>query len=159
MSINKAEQSLNDKLVNDIEEIKQQLIALKTHLQPIGADMLDIRVGSTVTISAVTVTAGGALNVTFTIHPTSDLVLTLYNFEITVFVDTYDDAHKYPDGSSLIAAQRNIKFESWLDWEDSIDNATFLFIKAYKMRVVNNDTASHNYYIKWTPIFPKFSAV
>lgn len=158
MALNKTEQSLEDKLIRDIEDMKQQLITLKTHLQPMGADMLDIRTGNVATATSSSVPAGSAINVSFSVNPVSDLVLSLYNFEVTVYVDVFNDTNKYPDGSLITSPQRNLKFESWLDWADSWNDIAHSFIRVYKIRIVNNDSSAHVYYVNYQAVFPKFTA-
>lgn len=157
MAINKAEQSLEAQLVNTIKRLEDEMLQLKTHLQPMGADQLDVRTGTTVTVGPVTLTAGSSLTSAFTTQPVSDFVLTLFNFEVTAFVDTYDNGHKYSDGSSLTSGQRNMRFEAWHDWQDSYSDLANFFVRCYKVRIVNTDSVSHDYYIKYLAIFPKFT--
>ena len=154
MAINKAELTLQDKLINDIEQLKQQMIMLKTNIQKVGADVLDIQSGNLVSATSATILAGNSVTMSITNSGITDKVLTIMNYEFTVYVDTKDLAHAYPSGS-LTSAQRLLKLESWLDFitsDEGTDNH-----RTYIIRIVNQDTVSHVYFIDFKIITPKFS--
>ncbi len=151
MAINKAEQSLEDKLTRDIKELKDEILALKTHPQPIGADGISMTYGTAST--SLTLAAGAALTAGFIFTPTSDFVFNLYDFLLTIYVDVYDSAYAYSGGTSLTTAQRTLNLESWCDYLNS--RFTAPFSRQYRIRVRNNDVSTHTYYIDMSLIYPK----
>jgi len=154
MAINKTKQSLEDSLVKRVKDLEDQQIFLKTHPQPVGADILDVD-SSFTSAGPITVAAGSALTLSITITPTTDFVLTLYNFEFTLYVDVFDSAHRYSGGASLSAGQRSLSLESWLDYEESDESTDFH--RTYKIRMKNTDAVSHDYYINFLSIMPRLS--
>ena len=154
MAINKTKQSLEDSLVQRVKDLEDQLTYLKTHPQPIGADILDIRT-SFLAYGPATLAAGQTTTVAITTTPLSDFVLTLFNFEFTVYVDVRDGAHAYSGGGSLSSGQRNLSLESWLDYNSSLESGDYHRI--FIIRIKNNDSVSHDYYIDYLAIHPKFT--
>lgn len=154
MSVNKAEQMLKDKLVTTVKDASEQLVLIKTHPQPIGADILLVDSGFT-SAGPITLGAGSATTLSVTITAISDFVLTLYNFEFTVYVDVFDSAHRYSGGGSLTSGQRSMSLESWLDYEES--DETTDFHRTFKVRMKNTDAISHDYYVNLLFIHPKLT--
>jgi len=152
MSINKSENSLSDSLVNMITEHERMLRELKTGNQPIGADTLSVVWGGQdISVGPVTVPADAYTYVGFTTTPALP-ILTLYNFEITLYVDGNTHNDMFPNGSNLTTGARHATFINWLDWEDSNEGTG---VRKVKVHVHNLDTVSHNYYLMYAAILPK----
>ena len=156
MAVNKAEQTLDNTLINRMNAIEQQLITLKTQPQPIGADNIDTRASGTTATSPITVPTGSRTSFTITITPTSDFVLNLVLLEVSIFIDGTADGNKYPNGSLLTADAKKMAFENWHDWADSIESGDFH--RAFKVVMTNNGASSHDYVMKFKLIYPKYTA-
>lgn len=150
MSTNKAEQTLEKRLINDIEELKRQVREIKT-VQRIGGDVLTTIASSLVTNGPVTTSPGLGANFTITVTPGSP-ILTLWNYLFTIYVDVLDSAHEFPNGASLTADQRKLTIMNWIDWANSSDITN---IRVFKIRVRNDDSSSHDYYIKFKIYIPE----
>lgn len=150
MSTNKAEQTLEKRLINDIEELKRQVREIKT-VQRIGGDVLTTIASGLVTSGPVTTAAGLGANFNITVTPGSP-ILTLWNYLFTVYVDVLDAAHEFPNGASLTADQRKLTIMNWIDWANSSDITN---IRLFKIRVRNDDSVSHDYYIKFKIYIPE----
>ncbi len=150
MAINKSEQSLEDKLLNDVNELKNQLLYLKTHPQPIGADGIKYAVANGGT--SITVASGATSTISFKFTPSSDFVLNGYDYLLTIIIDTYDTAHLYAGGASLTAGQRNLDLEHWMDFQNS--DFVSPFGRIFNVHIKNNDSASHVYYVNIGLVYP-----
>ena len=152
MAINKSEQTLEDRLINDIDNLKRQLLTFKTHPQPVGADILQVEYTATTNAFALGVPAGSSVTVTITITPLSDFVLTLSTHMFTLYVDGYDAAHAYPNGASLTSAMRKLKLESWVDYNGS--KLVSPFGRAFIINVRNDDVSAHDYHFDHAILTP-----
>ncbi len=155
MSINKAQNGLDKRLVNDIAKIHRDLRELKTK-QPIGADVLKV-VGvpnglGVLLAGPLTLLGGqsGTFNVTTT--PSSQ-ILTIWNFAFTVYVDNTTNAYQWPNGSSITVGSGNIFCVPWLDWADSSDTTN---VRVFKVRISNEDpgAVTHSYYLRFKAYLP-----
>lgn len=153
MGKNLAEEALDKRLVNEVKGLRRDINDLKTS-QPIGADI--ISVASAPSTGALfggpfTVAAGSATTVIIQITPFSG-ILTLWNYLYTVYVDGSATDDAFPSGINLTAAKRNVIIMNWIDWADSSDTSN---IRMFKIRIRNEDTASHDYYLRFRAYLPK----
>jgi len=95
------------------------------------------------TASSQSVSAGGKGGFIITTTPT-DENLGLWNFLFSVYCDVEDAAHILPNGSSLTTAQKNCDVEIYTDWARSGDA---LNRRANIIKINNNDSSSHTYYL------------
>lgn len=156
MSINKAENQLENKLVNDIENLKRDMREIKTK-QPIGADVLQVAplpTSGALFAGPVTVASGSSVTFTVTFTPDSQ-TLTIWNVLFSLYVDADATANLFPSGSALTSAQRNLRVAGWFDWSSSSDSTN---MRAYKIHVRNEDAASHDYYIRIRAYLPTIGA-
>jgi hypothetical protein len=80
--------------------------------------------------------------------------LSIWNFLFSIVVDDitigtwpdgeYNYFHLFPIGPQLTNAQANLNLMQWLDWASSSDINN---IRVHNIRLTNNDTAPHNYYL------------
>lgn len=155
MAINKAEQQLENQLINRIANLEKELVRLKTSPQPIGADLLKVQNNTTTNIYALAVPAGSSLDVTITTTPNSDFVLTLSSHLLTLYIDGYDTAHSYPNGGSLASGQRKLELYSWIDYKLSDLISPFAIV--YVIHVRNNDVTAHDYHIDYSILTPQYT--
>lgn len=157
MSINRAENSLEDKLLNKLAGMERDIREMKSAIQPIGGDALDIEATPMVQAASLTIAAGGAATFNITAIPGSQ-TLTLWNFLWTMYIDGLADANQWPSNtagtSTLSAAQRSIRAFAWIDWADSSDSTN---VRVHKIRVENPDTASHTVTIKLKAYLPRLT--
>lgn len=155
MTINRAEQRPEDKLVRDIQGIKRFQHELKANPQYIGGDVLRVEpvpFGSYI-LGSTSIGAGSGITFNLTITPVLE-TLTLWNFLFDVYVDTNDPAYQYPAGTSLSVGQRNMRHEAWISFGDSSDLTN---VRVFKIRVTNLDTVSHTYYVRVRAYIPKLT--
>ena len=159
MGTNKAENQLQDKLYNMIMNHDRMLRELKAASQPVGADIVAItRVPaypSYLLAGPVTLAAGAAATFQGLFTPASS-TLTLWNFEHSLYIDVLDEDHRFSDGASLTSGQRAAVMQTWVDWATSSDVSN---ARMYKVRVLNNDSSSHTYWIKVVAFLPKLAGV
>lgn len=99
---------------------------------------------SVATFGPLTIVSGITKTLVITVTPGNN-VLTLWNYLFTVTVDVADPVNYFfPGGSSLSAAQRNLRVYNWIDWANSNDTTN---VRAFFIRLENYDTNSHDYYI------------
>lgn len=157
MAINKAEQQLPDKLINDLTDLKRDMREIKSK-QPVGGDILQVQKipAGTATLFAGPLTiAGGGNTGTFIVTFVPDQsTLTLWNTLWTLWIDVVDNAHQFPQGSSLDLNMRAIALSSWWDWADSSDTSN---IRVFKIHILNNAGLSHDYYVKIKAYIPQLS--
>jgi len=156
MGVNKAEQSLEDKIIRDIDGLKRDLREIKTK-QPIGADILQVvplPLAGVGFAGPFTIPANGATNVNVNFTPDDD-TLTVWNFLWTLYIDVDDPDNAWPSGASLTAGQLNIHVFSWVDWFSSSDSTNE---RTYKIRILNDDTSSHDYYLRIRAYLPSIGA-
>lgn len=151
MSINKAENSLENRLVNQVAKHERDIREMKSAIQPIGGDSLAIQSTSILLGGPVNLVSGAWATMNITITPATQ-TLTLWNFLFTLYVDATDAAHAYPGGSALTASQRELDVQPWIDWGDSSDTTN---VRVYKVRLQNLDGINaHNYYIRFKAYYP-----
>jgi hypothetical protein len=154
MTINRAEQKPEDRLIRDLDGIKQFQHELKANPQPIGGDILRVEgVPAAYALAFTTIPAGTAITFTFQVIPYQQ-TLTLWNFAFDVYVDTNDVAHQFPNGASLTSAQRSLRLYNWLSWGDSSDATN---MRVFKVRVENTDASDHVYYVRIRAYIPKLT--
>lgn len=157
MSLNKVSQRLARRTVNDIRTLKRNVRELKTP-QPIGSGTLQVSRysntggGPPALVGPVTIPAGETGYFARTIVPNIP-VRALYDVLPAVWIDPVitggqpDYAHKFPNGSSLLAASSGkMGIGVYFDFVDSDDATTFN--RAYYVVINNLDSASHSYYME-----------
>lgn len=155
MGINRAEQRLDDRLINEVRRMRSDFRELKSFTQPIGGDGLlveGVPSGGAASGSA-TVTAGGLLSFTVTVTPLNQ-TLTVWNFAYTLLVDTNSAGYEYRYGSSLSAAQRKLRVQSRIDWASSSDATN---VRVYIVEIENYDTSDHDIYLYIRAYIPKLT--
>lgn len=155
MSINRAENSLENRQTKAIVEMQRSSLELKTKTQQIGADVVAVQgipSGGAAT-GSFTLATNSAATFTVTVTPTNQL-LTLWNFLFDIRVDVNDADHQFPNGAALTTAQRQMRQYEWISWGDSSDTTN---IRTFKVRVENYDTVSHDYYLVVRSYLPKLA--
>lgn len=160
MGINRAEQSINNRLVREVANNARDLRQLKSSIQPIGADILNvIRVpsGGYLFGGPVTLAAGEMVTFITTAVPSSD-ILTIWNFLHSIYVDSavVDSAYNWPNGSSITSDMRKVECMAWIDWGTSSDDFN---ARTYKVHVINNGSSSHTVAIAVRAYLPSLSGV
>jgi hypothetical protein len=155
MSINKTLLKDDRRLVNTVKTQSRNIRELKTP-QKVGADVLQVQSlpdSNTVLAfpggSGTYTLAANSLSTVYHAFPANYTTLTLWNFLVSLYVDPTsfspggiaDSAHLFPVGGSLTDAQRNMRFESWIDWADSSDTTN---ARMFIINVWNMDSAPHN---------------
>lgn len=159
MGVNKAEQRFEDRLIRKVLDNEKQMADLKAANQPAGADILGVSAlpsdGIPIGTGTVTVPSGGTVTVTINAFPFND-ILTLWNSSFTIYVDApvgpLTSSDKWPDGSNMTAAKRNLKVTHWLDYHDSFD-ATGK--RAFKLFIRNDDVSSHTVFVSFMFYLPE----
>lgn len=149
MSSNKVLLRSDRLLVNMVKNLNRNVRELKTP-QHNGADVLPVSISGAGIIGPFSIPAGAVRNAIFTVIPSAALD-TLWNFPFTAYVDSMDDAHKWPDGGSLSTAQQLIEVIGHQDYQD-YNQATN--VQTFKVRVINNDVSSHNIYVALISLTP-----
>lgn len=153
MAINKTELSIGQSLENELKYLRRVVEELK-NVQPLGADVLNVtdlpENGLPVSVGPVTIAASSTLTITITNTPTYT-GFTIWNFLLSVFVDTYDYDYRWPSGSSLTSGQRSMNLFSWCDDEESLN---LTGVRVFKIHIRNNDTVSHDYYVNYRAYLP-----
>lgn len=154
MGVNRAEQGLDNKLVNDVRGLKRDMRELKTK-QPIGADSITVigvpEVGALLA-GPITIIAGSSLTLAVTTIPAGN-TLTLWNFAFTIYVDGTSNDDQWPNGANMTLAKRELFVFDWFDWADSSDVTN---IRVYKIRLRNSDPGgiTHDYYVRFKAYAP-----
>lgn len=155
MGINKAEQTLEDKLVNDIEQLKRDMREIKTK-QPIGADVLEIQEvpgpGFVFLGGPTTVAPNGTTVFTTTLTVPSGN-FSLVNFAHSLFIGTYLSAFRYPTGASLSGPDvAGTNHTGYL--ESLLMDVAGEGIYKYYIVVRNNSASSLDYYVEVRAFLP-----
>lgn len=160
MTINKTQFQAARRLPQEIRKLKQEARAFKNP-QPLGADVLDVQAALTdaqiaASSGAATVAAGSQITFSITATPFSS-ILTLWNFLSSLYIDTPASAGSLYGGvnNTLTSGQKNLTREDWWDWAESSDSSN---VRVFKVRIKNNDSISHTYYLFWNTYFPSLSA-
>jgi hypothetical protein len=133
MGKNKAELSVEDRLVLDINDLKRDLRDIKTR-QRIGGDNTIVE-GSNLFSSSASIANGQTVVFTLTYTPDEEL-LGLTNLAITFYVGTELDLnYALPDGGSLSTDQRAYDIQMYQDWGRSSDA---IGRKVWRIRVQSN---------------------
>lgn len=154
MAINKSEQTLDKKLINDITDLKSQIIKIKGK-QPVGADIVQVEPTQLITSSAV-ITAGSRLTFSITVTPVNQ-TLTLWNFSHSTYLDVNNPTNLYPGGSAFTPVSDQLKMIifSWHDWalSDDVTNK-----RVYNVRYdATNCSSDHTIYFTFRSYIPKLS--
>lgn len=153
--INKAEQQLENRLVNEIDELKRQLHDIKT-VQPLGADVLAVQDFGLVSLGPLTMDPGETYRITVALQPQNN-ILTLINYLWSAFIDNENDAdYLYPHGQFLFSLLEDGKFfaHDHIDWALSSDSTNLRFITFI---FYNNDSIAHDIYFRFNLYFPAVS--
>ena len=163
MGVNKAEQGINQALVDEVRQIRQDLDQLRTNPQEIGAGSLNIAWYGPDgwSWSGVTVAAGRktVLITTLAVNlldsaPAYDRV-TLMNVFVDVSVDVNDADHHFPYGSALTFDQQQAAVSVWYDLAGSgLSTSDGGGQRSVYIEVTNNSTASHTYFVRGNAILP-----
>lgn len=95
--------------------------------------------------SSPSVPANSSYNFQVTFIPQNQL-LSIWNFLWSVYVDTNNSTYNWPTGANLSAAQSgNIQISDHIDWATSDDQ---LNTRIVLIRIVNNDSSPHTFYLK-----------
>jgi hypothetical protein len=139
MSINLAEETLEDRLVNRITALEKDLRDLKTK-QFIGGDNTVVT-HSSIASGVTTLLAGEKVYFTLLLTPALPRV-TLWDFAFTIYVDGtgFDSDNVYPDGLNLTTAMKQLRLGWWLDWGTSND---ITGQRVWRIQVENFDVSSH----------------
>lgn len=89
------------------------------------------------------VTSGGTLTFNVTVF-TGNSRLSLWNQLFSLRVDTNDNDHLFPAGTSLTSEQRSIRISQWIDFAESSDISN---IRVHKIRIENFGASSHTIYL------------
>lgn len=100
---------------------------------------------SGVTATSSSVGTGSLLTFTITTTPARPS-LSVWNFLITIRVDTDDAAHEWPSGASLSAAQLSLRMSQFIDWANSNDTRN---IRKHKIVIENFSGGNRTYYLKF----------
>jgi len=92
---------------------------------------------------SVNFVAGQQGTITISASPLSEL-LGIWEFYFSVRVDTNDGDHLFPEGADLNSGQRDLEIYQWEDLATSDD---ITGKRSHKIRLVNNDSSPHTYYI------------
>lgn len=148
-AINKAEQVLDNGLVNEIADQRRQLLESKTHPQPVGGDVLKVvssqTVSTTFTLGANVSQVGGFA------WSLPKAFLTLYTPLFSVYVDGTLTADAYPFGANITGDKFNCQLLFLHDYALSNDTTGF---RQYVWQLWNQGTSSHTYTIKHRLNFP-----
>lgn len=148
--INKAENTLENRLVARLEALEREVRASKTK-QVIGADNLAVLGTSTIT---VTQTIAAGVQNTFAV-PFYGSVRQLYLSElgIAIYINNDDDPDSFfPEGASLTSDLRALSVSYYYDpiYSDEVGSG----MKRYIVRIKNEGTASKTVFVKLKLIFP-----
>lgn len=156
MSINKAEQLLENRLVKEVTEAKRDLTEIKGR-QPVGGDIVvyeGIPTGSPSTVSFV-ISASSNTRVTITIIPASPLVVN-WDLYFSFYVDTDANAdYLWPLGASVFALRHAFKPKVWWDWGRSSDTTGH---RVVHLDIENTDVSDHTLYLYFKVYGPKLAA-
>lgn len=154
--INKAEQDLQDSLIDRLANVERQLRELKAATQPVGASTLTMELlpaDGPFVMDYGTVAAGSTviLGMQFA---NSDEVFTLWDWLFDIYIDGHDAAHRYTDpANTLTSNQQKFDMRWWIAATDSLsagDNSRTL-----KFQIKNEDASSHTYYVDVRAVAPK----
>jgi hypothetical protein len=165
MSVNGAEQGVDNTLVNQINDLQQQFNDFRTKPQPIGNGSINYGIfTANLTWSGTVALGGGGIAVytvllfdpafTFTFNGLPAInTATLLDFYYTVSVDTNTTAFDYPVGASLTSGQKNMQTNWWKDLAQSGGFGTANGQQRIYIQVQNNDTATHTYYLRANALY------
>ena len=149
MATHALDNQLPERLAEMVKRHERQIRELKT-LQLIGGDVIEVEATNA---ALATVTLGAGLTeVLFITFTPSTQVLMNVDCYVSIYVDTDDNNHIWPNGASLTSAQKKVRRSLTPDWafsNDATGERVFLF------SLENYDTASHTYYVRITSYAPK----
>ncbi len=154
MGVNQAENSSEDRLVHMIKDLQRQVLDLRTR-QKVSADSISIKFTRTYTFGPLNIAASSYSFYSISLVPNSP-ILTIWNFETTVFVDNASTAgYQFPGGTSLSAGQKKMRMSVWLDWYNTDDIGGS---RNTKIVIENTDTVAHDYYVSFNAVSPTIPA-
>lgn len=95
--------------------------------------------------TSYTLATGTIQTTTWTTTPAKP-ALSLWNYHLTLRVDTDDDNHKWPNGSSLSAAQSSLRVACYIDQVATNDDTNQLVVK---ICVENFSGSNRTIYMKY----------
>lgn len=153
--INRAENDLDNRLVNEVASIRRELLQIKTN-QAIGGDILTFdmfpSIGSPATSAGpITVPSNDKTIINVYIQPAQER-LTLVNALMTVYIDNYDGDYRWPGGNSIDPALFDVTiFEDLAGFNIGTKLHKFVAV------ISNNDTSAHDIYLTVRVILPRLT--
>lgn len=156
MGVNKAENSINDALVNKVNQLERDFNDFRNFPQKIGLGSLDLaRFTDSFIWSGVSIPAGAIRNfyvdlamLTYDGYPSFNAA-NLINPLLDIRVDADAATSSLPLGSSLTAGQQNAQASVWSDLANSMPFAsTSPGFRRVWIQIRNNDTAAHIFYLR-----------
>jgi hypothetical protein len=165
MGVNPAEQGVENALVNEIKDLKQSVIDLKTKPQPIGNGSINYAIGGGgIFYGGISIAAGAVNTYTLTLFTTGVPLtynslpainrVTLTQFYFTVSVDVNDTAHDWPYGSSLNGNQQKLFVSTWNDLAGTPLSESSGQTRIY-FQLFNQDSSAHTYYVRANYLIPR----
>lgn len=108
-----------------------------------------VRIGTIPTsgVTAVTATVDTATFLTISITTTPQkLSLSLWDFLLTMRVDTDDSAHEWPYGASLTSTTLSVRMYHWTDWANSNDARN---VRKNRIVIENFSGSTRTIYLKF----------
>lgn len=142
--VNRAENTIDDRLVNRIAELETAMRELKAR-QLIGSDGLQVVSSSLLSTGAVVLNPGvdGAKTIIVTFNPIV-AKLQLLDVYVSFYIDNdLDINYIYGGGASLSVGQKRFWQSTWKDWGSSNDTTG---VRINKSRIRNDDTVDHTIY-------------
>lgn len=90
-------------------------------------------------IASASVNAGASLTFIINAYPVYPAI-TLWDFLMTVYIDTVDDAHIFPTGASVIGLSDDISVSQWVDL---VGSGAVSGRRQVRIHIINNDSSSH----------------
>lgn len=156
MSNNPVEQQIQNRLINEVKNNHTELLQFK-NAQPLGADVLAVqRVPEDGYLLAgpLSLTAGDSGQFNINVTPAGE-TLTLWNFLYSITVDGANLANDlFPAGFSMTTEKRKLIHTHNIDWATSSDDVN---TRRFMVRIYNQGTVSHDYYLFCRFYLPKLS--
>lgn len=155
--INKAEQSLDKRLINDLMETKRNLKEIKG-IQPMGGDIIDTQsapeVGTVVIDTGILAGTWDSLLYTFSIDPADDNLVNWVPYFSVYFGNDLDPDWEFPDGQFVTGLAFEFDIYSWWDWALSYDSDG---TRVFHLRLDHNSGLSDRLIIRVKLYAPKLS--
>lgn len=153
--INRAENDLDNRLVNEVASIRRELLQIKTN-QAIGGDVLAFDVfpalsSAPSSVGPITVPSNEYTIINVFIAP-AQYRLTLVNALMTVYIDNWNTDYRWPGGNSIDPSLFDVTiFEDLQGFNLGTKSHKFICV------VKNNDVSAHNIYLTVRVILPRLT--